>query len=170
MANTMTLIEAKTLASSATSITFSSIPQTYTDLKLVTSARMSLNSTAYGLNFNGSTSGYSYKRLWGDGSTANSGQGSSLTIMEGILALSQLSNTANTFGSAEIYIPNYTSGNNKSVSVDALLETNGTSAYTELYAGLWGNTAAITSILITPADSGSFVQYSTFYLYGIKSS
>jgi hypothetical protein len=52
--------------------------------------------------------------------------------------------TANTFGNTEFYIPNYTSSNYKSFSVDGVTENNATAAFA-LYAGLWSNTAAITS-------------------------
>jgi hypothetical protein len=167
----MTKLQTVTVgAGGSATVTFSNIPQNYTDLKVVVSGRNSVNSTAMGLNFNGNTSGYSFRRLWGDGSSANSGQGSSLTIMEGIIGLPQNNYTASTFGNVEIYILNYTSSNNKSVSVDAVTETNATTSYQEIYAGLWSNPAAITSILFTPADSGSFVQYSTFTLYGIKNA
>ena len=164
------LLERIELNASAASVTFANIPQSgYTDLKVVVSGRSSVNSTALSINFNGNTSGYSYRRLWGDGSSANSGSGSSLTLMEGIIGLSQNNYTANTFGNFEVYIPNYTSSNAKSVSIDAVIETNATTSYTELYAGLWNPStqAAITSILFTPADSGSFVANSTFSLYGL---
>ena len=77
--------------------------------------------------------------------------------------------TANTFANVSIYIPNYTSANYKSVSIDAVTENNATTAYAFLSAGLWSNTAAITSATITNS-SGNYVQYSTAYLYGIKNS
>jgi hypothetical protein len=162
------LLERIELNASAASVTFSNIPQSgYTDLKVVFSGRNSVNSTGLAINFNGNTSGYSYRRLWADGSSANSGSGSSLTLMEGILGLSQNNYTASTFGNVEVYIPNYTSSTNKSVSIDAVTENNATGSFTELYAGLWSNSAAITSILFTPADSGNFVANSTFSLYGL---
>ena len=76
--------------------------------------------------------------------------------------------TASTFGNAEIYIPNYASSNNKSVSADFVSETNAADAIFGLTAGLWANTSAITSIKLTPA--AAFAQYSTATLYGIKNS
>jgi hypothetical protein len=77
--------------------------------------------------------------------------------------------TANTFGNTDIYIPNYAGSANKSVSVDTVEENNGTTARALLGAILWSNTAAITALGLTPV-SGSFVQYSTATLYGIKNS
>ena len=171
MPNTFQLISAVTVGSGgASSIEFTSIASTYTDLCVKVSGRNSVNSTGVAINFNSNTSGYSYRRVWGDGSSANSGSGSSLTLMEGILGLPQNNYTASTFGNFEIYIPNYAGSANKSVSVDAVTENNATTSYTELYAGLWANSAAITAIKLTPADSGNFLQYSTAYLYGVKNA
>jgi len=73
--------------------------------------------------------------------------------------------TANTFASAEIYIPNYTSSNYKSLSVDFVGENNATTSYQYFTAGLFSNTSAITSLVIDGTDN--FVQYSTATLYGI---
>ena len=61
---------------------------------------------------------------------------------------------------------NYTSSNNKSISIDNVTETNATNNEMAIIAGLWSNTAAITSIKLTP-DSGSFATNSTFTLYGV---
>jgi hypothetical protein len=77
--------------------------------------------------------------------------------------------TASTFGNGEVYIPNYAGSTNKSMSADGVSENNGTEAYTDLIANLWSNTSAITSILLYP-DSGTWQQYSTATLYGIKNS
>jgi hypothetical protein len=76
---------------------------------------------------------------------------------------------ASTFSSAEVYIPNYLLSNYKSFSVDSAVEnTSATLNDLDLHAGLWSNAASITSIAMTGANSGSFVEYSTFYLYGIS--
>jgi hypothetical protein len=76
------------------------------------------------------------------------------------------SNTSNTFSNTEIYIPNYTSNNYKSVSTDSVMENNATEAYANLNAILWSNTSAINSITLTPS-AGNFAQYSEFTLYGV---
>jgi len=172
MANTYQLIASNTVGSGGTgSITFSSIPSTYTDLSLRISARMSTNVGAnwydLGLTFNGSSSGYSGRWVLGNGSTASSGtDGTSAYI---IIRPPSNTATASTFGIADVYIPNYAGSNNKSVSVDNVSETNATSAIAIMTASLWSNTAAITSITLTPA-TGTIVEYSTAYLYGIKNS
>ena len=154
-------------AAGAASVTFANIPQTgYTDLKLVMSTRLD---SASGANFNyvkfnGSSTGFTIKTLEGSGSGAGSGSAST-----GNAGLDEgTSYTANTFSNTEIYIPNYTSSNYKSYSVDTVTENNATQAYMEMVAGLWSNTAAITSVTVYPDTGGrNYVQYSTFYLYGL---
>ena len=167
MANTYSLIEAKTLGSTVTDVTFSSIPQTYTDLLLKASVRggSSTVNQSYVVTFNGSsTTGLTMKRVYGDGASAASDSGTSL---EGVGSTA----TSNTFSNDEIYIPNYAGSTNKSFSVDNVGETNATTAYVLLQAGLRANTDPITSIVLTSTGAGgSFLQYSSFYLYGIKNS
>lgn len=171
MAATYTLIESYTVgAGGASSVTLGSggtIPNTYTDLLVKLSAR---NTTANGViyfSFNGSTSSRSSILLYGDGSAAGS---VSYNNTDPRVSLSTQSDyTASTFSNGEIYIPNYAGNNNKSLSADTVQENNGVTNYSYLIAGLWSNTSAITSITLTPI-SGNFAQYSTFYLYGIKSS
>jgi hypothetical protein len=167
MANTYTLIEAKTLTTTTASVTFSSIPATYTDLKIMWSGRTTNSGVVSGttLTLNGSNTD-STKYLQGDGSAAASG--SSATLNAGVADGNTA--TASTFSNGDVYIPNYTSTNSKSFSVDAVTENNATSAYTYLGASLSTLATAITTITIAPNDASSFVQYSTFYLYGIKNS
>jgi len=173
MANTFELIASSTVGSGGTStITFSSIPATYTDLCL----KLSLRSGASAFNdyiliqFNSSGgTAYSDRQLTGSGSAASSANRSGNPYIYAI-ASSGASNTASTFSNGEIYIPNYAGSSNKSISLDAVNENNGTEAYANLTAGLWANSAAITSITITNNSATNFVQYSTAYLYGVKSS
>lgn len=165
---TYKLISTVTVSSAtAASIEFTSIPATFDDLVLKLSARGSDSSFIVGLNvfFNSDTTGgnYSNRRLYGSGSAAASDTGYSILI-------SAATATANTFGNAEIYIPNYRASVNKSVSIDAVTENNATGAYQVMTARLWSNTAAITSISLQDFFAGSFSQYSSATLYGIKKS
>jgi len=178
MANpTLTLIGTPQVVGSggASSVTFSSIPSTFTDLKVVTSIRTTRSNTDPGADiqvyFNGSGgTAYSLKELRGIGSgTPGSGSTTGAAYLGFLIGHSSYG-TANTFANTEIYIPNYTSSNYKSVSCDSVIENNGTTAFANLYAGLWSNTSAITSITIADNNSSSFVQYSSFYLYGINNS
>jgi len=169
MANTFELIASSTVgAGGAASIDFTSIPSTYTDLCLVTSLRCSTATAAFfevQITLNSSTSSFTAKQIYGDGSSAASS--SPTTRQGGLLPANSI--TANTFSNGQIYFPNYAGSANKSYSVDSVTEANQTQAYSNLLAGLWSNTAAITSISLS-SGSGNFVQYSTAYLYGVKSS
>jgi hypothetical protein len=169
MANTYELITSQTVGSGgASSVTFSSIPATYTDLLIKGSARDSGTGSVYmgiRLDLQGSNTGFSQKMLYGDGSSAASASDSGHAWQYGDSA----SATANTFGNWECYIPNYLAAQYKSYNSDSVAENNGTPTITAMTAGLWSNTTAISTITLTTAGSG-FVQYSSFYLYGIKNS
>lgn len=170
MANTYEAIATVTVGSGgASSIEFTSIPATYTDLTVLISARTDRASTQddFTLEYNGSTSNGSMRRLYGTGSAAGSDSDSGLQ-RTGYIAGGNA--TASTFGNTIIYIPNYASSNYKSSSSDGVSETNATNVNMSLVASLWSNTAAITSIKLTPATSATLQQYSTATLYGIKNS
>ncbi len=168
MASTLVALQTVTVgAGGSASISFTSIPQTYTDLVVKVSARAT-SATDFRyvrIRFNSdSGSNYTNKRVYGDGATASSAGETNDT--SGYAVTSAANNTANTFGNTDIYIPNYTSSNYKSFSVDAVSENNATTAYTMLLANIWNSTSAITSITLLPT-SGDFAQYSTFTLYGV---
>ena len=176
MANTYTLIASNTLSSAAASVTFSSIPNTYTDLVLKISARTDA-ATIWGGNIqlelngsSGSTSLYSNTELTGSGSAATSARNSGSGQWYGDGGrIDTAGNTANTFTSDEWYISNYTASQNKTASRSNASEQNATAAYINVSANLWRSTSAITSIFIN-SYAGNFVSGSTFYLYGIKNS
>jgi hypothetical protein len=162
----MKLIESKTLATAAASIEFTSIPQDGTDLVAFLSLRAtSTNSTyrTYGvlLSLNSSTTGFTSRALDGSGSSA-----SSFTETRFMGRMPDNAVTANTFGNIQIYFPNYAGSTNKSYSVDSVTENNETVAYQTILAGLWSNTAAITTATFT-AESGNFAIGSTISLYKI---
>lgn len=175
MASSRYLITSTTLSSSAASVTFSAIPSTYTDLVLKASIRASdAGATAtidLILNSDSSTN-YSLTYLRGSGSAAASGRTSSATVIN--LGQSDGNGaTSNTFANHEIYIPSYLISQNKPISAIGAQENNTSTAYIESRAGLWRNTAAITSLQLQPTDVGlgiNFVSGSSFYLYGIKNS
>jgi hypothetical protein len=169
MANTFELIASSTVGSGgASSIDFTSIPSTYTDLVLKVSGRQG-GENAFDITFNGASTSYAVKRLQGDGSTATSNDAAGTTTAIRVIGIASSGSTANTFGNSEIYIPNYAGSNNKSVSIDGVNEDNATAAYMNMAAGIRSNTAAINQITITPR-AGSLAQYSTAYLYGVKNA
>lgn len=159
----MKLIQTITVgAGGAASIEFTSIPQTYTDLVLVTSLRQSDATVTGFVQFNGTgTTGLSVRTLYGTGSSAASNTNTAFGNL-----VNPSDYTASVFSSSTIYIPNYTGSTNKSFSVDAVTENNSTSSYAEIVAGLWSNTAAITSIKLL-GNPFNLVQYSSASLYGI---
>lgn len=165
-------IYTQTANGSAQNITFNNIPQGFTDLKVVFSMRSPVAASAQDyvqLRFNGVSTGnlYSDTRLEGTGSNAASVRDTSFNEMYFAWAAPGSTATANTFGNAEIYIPNYTSSNFKSVNMDYVNENNTTLIqYIGLTAGLFRSTSAITSIT-TGMGNGNFVSGSTISLYGI---
>lgn len=168
MATTFELIDKAELTGTQSVIDFTSIPSTYTDLQLVVSLRDS-GSNVYSLayvKFNNTTSNLSSRGVEGDGSSPTSYNNGTVLYIN---SANGNSSTANTFCNSSIYIPNYTSSNYKSVSVDGVMENNATTAYSSLQAGLWSNTAAINQITLY-SSTGSWLQYSSAYLYGIKNS
>lgn len=157
-----------------TTIEFNTIPTTYTDLLVKLSVRTNKGSVSdsLGIYFNGSGTGYTTFSIVGNGATATSGNDTGFT--DAYVGESNADGaTASTFSNQEIYIPNYQSTTlNKSFSVDSVAENNATTGYTQNIAGIWNNTAAITSVRFRTFNTTNrtFNQYTTATLYGIKNS
>ena len=168
MANTFELIASATVGSGgASSIDFTSIPSTYTDLVLKISARTTRanEGDAISVSINGVATNQSSRSLEGSGSATGSSTFTSFrTQATGANA------TASTFGNSEFYFPNYAGSANKSASADGVSENNGTTAFAWLTANLWSSTSAINQLTITDLNSATFVQYTTAYLYGVKNA
>lgn len=156
-------------SSPAASVTFSSIPQTYKSLKVVISSRTTNTgsvSESMFITFNGASTNFSDRYLQGSGAAASSGSNSGGTTKIYIGESASATATSNTFNSTEVTIPNYSGSTNKPIGTDTVHETNATTAYQTLVAGLWSNTNAITSIGIS-LSANNFVFGSTFQLYGL---
>jgi hypothetical protein len=166
----MTLIETKTLGTAAASIEFTSIPQDFTDLMLLMSPRSTRNtgnlSDVY-IQFNSTTSGYSHRLLAGYDGSVSTDTRSGTTNKFYPFDAPQANWIANTFGNASIYIPNYSGSTNKSVSFDAVTERDSAASGIWLTAGLWSNTAAITSIQFSIISGSNYEVGTTISLYGI---
>lgn len=148
-------------AGGASSIDFTSIPNTYTDLCLLSSLRTSdAGSVAVDVNikFNGSDTNKTILYFDGTGSSVRTGFYSFTS-----LGATGAGATSNTFANSSLYIPNYAGSTNKSFSIDYAPENNATTNYYGFKAGLWASTAAINQLTFV----GNFVQYSTATLYGI---
>jgi hypothetical protein len=163
MPSTYEPIATTTLGSAASSITFSSIPSTYTDLVIVTSTQRDASGSGvvgWLAQFNGDTStNYSVTAVLGNGSTAFSGRETNQT---GIFVLTAQDST---WGNSIINIMNYS---NATTNKTVLTRINTTTANVSAYVGLWRNTAAINSITISGA--ANIKAGSTFTLYGIKAA
>jgi hypothetical protein len=160
MPKTYEPISTQTLGTSAATVTFSSIPQTYTDLVLVGS----VNTTAgldYKYRLNSDTgSNYSNTRLLGNGSAASSLRASNATLV--------YFNVATTTGQHNfiMHLLNYS---NTTTFKTLLVRFDNSSTETSLRVGLYRSTSAISTILVE-TDSSTFTSGSTFTLYGIKAA
>lgn len=165
-----TLIASATVGSGgAATIDFASIPQTYTDLTLVVSARAELATTTAPLvlRFNGLTTGiYSIRQIRGSGAAASSNQSSNNSYFDGGDCVPGSSSTSNTFANIIYWIPNYTNtADNKTILLEAVGEGNIASTVYQVFStGRIASNLAVSSIAIS--TSGNLAQNSTAYLYG----
>jgi hypothetical protein len=159
-----------TVSSNTTAIDFTSIPGTFTDLKVELSARGDgYNANDLYVLFNGATSGYTGRYVMKDSSdpTVVTSTSATTKIISGFIPASQA--TSNTYGAATIYVPNYTGANYKQTSSEAHTENNGTIQWIMFSSGVWASTAAITQLSLN-LNGGNFISGTTAYLYGIKNS
>jgi hypothetical protein len=156
--STYTPIASQTLSTSAPSVTFSSIPQGYTDLVLVFNGTIT-SASLYRCQLNGDTgSNYSRTQLQGDGSSASAGNAANISTMQlGYIGTTAQSNVITQF-------MNYS---NSTTNKTVLSRNNNAADQVGAWVNLWRNTSAITSIVLSQA-SGDFASGSTFTLYGIQ--
>jgi len=160
--NTYVALDKVTVSgSSTTTIAFNSIPQTYTDLILVSSSSGSANAVIQ-TQFNGDTAtNYSFTYMYGDGTSAASGRASGVNYVRA----GRTASASTSFVPNILQIQNYSN----STTYKTVIERENDSAASVLASvGLWRSTAAITSVLLT-ISGGNFTAGSTFSLYGIKS-
>ena len=178
MATTFVKIATVTVgAGGSAAMSFTSIPSTYTDLCVKLSGRSAIvDITTYvDMIINGDTGAYYDQR--NVSASFNSTVTNQNWTNQNSFYVYQIDGstaTASTFSNTEIYIPNYLSTTNKSISVDGSAESNtstGGGRVLGLSAGLYhpASNVAITSLTLT-ANGGNFVQYSTATLYGISKS
>lgn len=166
MASTYEKIATTTTTSSVSDVTFSSIPNTYTDLVLIINAKFS-TATDLDAQLNGDTgSNYSVTRVWGTGSTAATSRNTSATFMR----LDNYGYPDTTFAGINItYINNYS---NTTTYKTVLSRADNVNNGNNMAVNLWRNTNAINSIKLFPAASTGYTisSGSTFTLYGIKAA
>jgi hypothetical protein len=165
MPSTYEPIATTTVAVAATTINFTSIPSSYTDLRLVMTFRATTGTNTSRLRFNGDTgANYSSTTLRADGSAASSDRGT------GSLWINPFNATATTTIPLMVTydIFSYTGSTFKTLLMTASGDQNG-SGWVERIVGLYRSTSAITSISID-ASSLTFAIGSTATLYGIKNA
>jgi hypothetical protein len=169
---TYTLIDSSVLTGTAASVTFSSIPATYTDLVVRAAARSDFANTIelMEITINGNTSSlYSMTAVYGTSNTAISDRDSGTSL--NFDPAGAANNTANTFSNYELYIPSYQASQDKPVSSSTVTENNSAgNNRVQANAGLFRSTAAITSLEFAPRYGTNFVSGSSFYLYGISNA
>jgi hypothetical protein len=156
-------IATTTLSTTAATVTFSTIPGTYTDLILVISATATTGSTYARMQFNSDTgTNYSYTAMRGNGTSADSARITNNASIE----ITYGNSITQGIGNIIVQIMNYS---NTTTNKTALTRINNAGVETDANVGLWRSTSAITTIDIKIAAS-TFAAGSTFTLYGIKSA
>jgi hypothetical protein len=167
--NTYVAINTVTLASAASSATFTSIPQTYTDLILVCNVGSQTTNAFPYLQFNGDTgTNYSFSQLYSNGSGAyNSRVASTNQLFNSDVSMKQDAISANN----TYHIMNYSNTTTFKTALSRQNTVNAADYNGALAAvGVWRNTAAITSIAVKATRGGTaynFMAGSTFTLYGV---
>jgi hypothetical protein len=169
MATTYIPISTQTLSSATSTVTFSSIPATYTDLVLVCNVGGSAAGNGVSLRFNSdSSSVYSDTGLWGTGSSAASGRHSNSNTGALTIAVGVTNNPSDVVIIANIQ--NYANTTTNKVLLSRATNANASASYpgSEAVVTLWRNTAAINTIALS--NGANFVSGSTFALYGVTAA
>lgn len=148
-----------TLSSTATSVTFASIPGTFRDIRIIVNAKNTVNAQGIRAQFNDDTnSNYSYIVFYGSGSTPGAGTGSTLSYADfGVNRTTDQSTVVN--------LMDYSATDKHKTS---LVRSDNAGEITLTYATRWASNSAITKIKLYPSDN-AFTSGSTFALYGVKS-
>jgi hypothetical protein len=160
-ASTYVKIASYTATSTVANYTFSNIPQSYTDLILVTSAKHSSGEQSLAMWFNGDTAtNYSATYVYGTGSSATTGRDTNNTLIP--ITRSDTSN----FWTGTVSIQSYS---NPSIFKNTISKGN-SGSIAIVHNGTWRSTAPVTSLTISGLSGNNFVAGSTFTIYGIKAA
>jgi hypothetical protein len=151
-----------TVSSPQATITFSSIPQGYTDLKLFSSVRTTTADNFQLIRFSLNGVEGNFREVYG----SNGSVGAGLSAQNRLGYSSGGSTTSNTFSNGELQIPNYTSTVSKTSLIDAVNENNSAVTVLTFAANITPTASPVTSINIF-LESGAFATNSTFTLYGV---
>lgn len=167
MPTTYEPIATSTLGSAGSSISFTSIPSTYTDLRFTLVVNTTTtNAEGVRLTYNNdSGSNYSDTYLSGNGSSAVSGRDTSASFI--ILHYDGTSTTIPTFYFGDVF--NYRGSTFKTALTGSSEDKNG-GGNTTRNVGLWRSTSTITTLTLSNAGGGNFNAGTTATLYGIKNA
>ena len=167
-ANTYVALATQTLGSPAASVTFSSIPQGYTDLVIVGNFLPSVSTNQPYIQFNADTgtgtTNYSTTSLRGDGSSAASGRHTNNFGWYPVPGPG-----IGTNGNPEPWLINVMNYSNTTTYKTGLSRFNNSQSIVSANAHLWRSTAAISTVTIT-METGNFNTGSTFTIYGIANA
>jgi hypothetical protein len=163
-------IASQTLGASSTAVTFSSIPQNYTDLRIICNVNGVAGSGDYrvGLRFNSDTAtNYSITSLLGNGTTASSTRETSRPFIDNSISIPE--DSSGEFGIASYDIMNYSNSSTYKTVLfrQSTVSTTPVNQGASAAAGLWRNTAAITSVTVVSITNNPLAAGSNFTIYGI---
>ena len=169
--STYTPIATQTLSSAAASVTFSSIPQGYTDLVLVTNAANSNAATSFGMGFTINNDALaigklSFTILYGNGSSAGSFIWTTSTSSMKTVSCGGGNTSLNSGSVGTVHLMNYSNSTTYKTILSRISEAG---ADVRTYVNLWQDTSPINKITIYPNDgTNTILSGSTFSLYGIQ--
>jgi hypothetical protein len=161
MATTYIPLYTTTLASATDTVTFSSIPSTYTDLVLVSNIQPTSSPYLFYRLNSDSGSNYSRTQLIGNGSTATSGRFSNESYM--YVATSTISGSST-------FITQFQNYSNTTTFKTVLTRQSDTGGNVSAIVSLWRSTAAINNLVITTTGYSTFAAGTTFSLYGVTAA
>lgn len=163
MTATYDAIARTTLSSSTASVTFSSIPSTFTDLVVIVNCFIVTTGNPLYIRFNGTSSGYSWTHMFGNGTNVISNRAANASF----LYMGEIA-TLSTPSLHQLDIMNYSSNNRKMV-LGRYSNNRSTAGLAQAIVGYWQNTAAISSIEIGTFQSGfNMATGTTLTVYGIR--
>tara|TARA_R110002074_G_scaffold1534_9_gene9111 strand:- start:386 stop:916 length:531 start_codon:yes stop_codon:yes gene_type:complete len=172
---TYEIIESTVLTGTATAVTFSSLTTDYEHLEIWMTARTDLNTTTgydyVGVRFNGDTgSNYATQTMYGHNTTGATERETGNAFGMKVRAAASDPENALNFGGICVLIPDYRGANVNKSSTSIGGKCGPSYGFASNGTGEWDNTAAITSVELTPGAGTNFNIGCVFTLYGLRSS
>jgi hypothetical protein len=154
-------------ATPTSTINFNNIPQTFRDLYFLISIRSNSGNTydPVSIRFNGSSSGYTQRLSFSLGASVG-GQGTVYTDKGFVGDQNGATSLANAFSNTNVWVTNYAGSNLKNFMAKSIQVNNIQTQYPEITAGLWSNSAPITSVSFLTTN-GQMIQDSFITMYGV---